>query len=52
MAYIWPAVGCALANYFGNKEFELIGGLFILLTLVYSYWFLYRPGGVPDKPLQ
>lgn len=51
LAYIWPSVGCAMGNYFGNKDFEFIGALFVLLTLVYTYWFLYRPGGVPDKPL-
>lgn len=52
LAYIWPCVGCALGNYFGNKGFDLGGWTFIALTLVYVFWFIFRPKGIPDKTPQ
>lgn len=50
LAYIWPSIGCALANYFGNNTFDLVAWIFISLTLLYVYWFIVRLGGVPDEP--
>lgn len=49
LAYIWPSLGCAMANYFGNKGFEIAGWAFIGLTLLYTYQFIFRTRGAPDR---
>ncbi|WP_308910188.1 XrtV sorting system accessory protein [Pseudokordiimonas caeni] len=48
-AYIWPALGCAFANYFGNKGFDLIAWIMIAATLGYVFLFILRRQGVPDE---
>ena len=34
--YAPPAIGCAVANYLGNKGFDLAAGLLIVAVVAYS----------------
>lgn len=49
LMYIWPSIGCATANYFGNKGFDIAGWSFIGVTLICVYLFIIRNGGAPDQ---
>lgn len=51
-AYIWPSVGCALANYFGNKDFDTVAWILVGLTTLYVYRFIIRPSGVPQDIIE
>ena len=47
-AYIWPSIGCALGNYFGNEGFDLAAWIIIGGTVAYVFLFILRKEGVPD----
>lgn len=47
--YLWPSIGCALTNYFGNEGFATPAFVFFAVSILYVYWFIIRRGGVPDE---
>jgi len=47
--YLGAGVGCAVANYFGNKEQHLIAIAILVATLGFIFYFL-QPFRVKPKP--
>lgn len=47
--YLPPSIGCAVANYFGNKEQHLIAIAILVATLGFIFYFL-QPFRVKPKP--
>ncbi|GHF25441.1 hypothetical protein GCM10017044_20310 [Kordiimonas sediminis] len=48
-AYIVPAIGCALGNYFGNEGFVIPAWVIIFATVYYVFFHILRKEGVPDN---
>lgn len=46
--YLWPSIGCALTNYFGNQGYPTPAFVFFAISILYTYIFIIRRGGVPD----
>jgi len=47
--YLGAGVGCAVANYFGNKGQDIIAVLLLIGTSAFIFYFL-KPFNLPSRP--
>ena len=48
LAYMWPAIGCAISNYFGNEGFPEVSAIVFIGVIAWVWFRIWKKGGVPD----
>ena len=47
--YLWPSIGLAITNYFGNEGYPTAAFVFCAISILYTYIFIIQKKGIPDK---